>query len=43
MATNSTGSGCSEDGEGMDCEHNNVDPKVQKIATFWSSRRQLQG
>lgn len=43
MATNSSGSGCSKDGEGMDCEHNNVDPKVQKIATFWSSRRQLQG
>jgi hypothetical protein len=34
MATNSSGSGCSEDGEGTDCEHNNVDPKVQKIATF---------
>jgi hypothetical protein len=43
MATNSSGSGCSKDGEGMDCEHNNVDPKAQKIATFWSSRRQLQG
>jgi len=30
MATNSSGSGCSKDGEGMDCEHNNVDPKKSR-------------